>query len=575
MRPLKLTIAGFGPYAGTQELDFESLGSAGLYLITGDTGAGKTTIFDAITFALFGQASGESREVSMLRSKYAKAEDPTYVELTFSYGGDVYTLRRNPEYERPKTRGSGTTKQGADACLTYPDGRVVTKLKEVDAAVNDIIGLTREQFSQVAMISQGDFRRLLQADTKERQKIFRDIFGTNLYVKLQNELKDRTFKLRDQKENAERSIGQYLSGILYAADFEEAARAQAAREGKLPMAEIEEVFEALLTCDRARDAEVEAHRTQLQKQAEELTSELTEAQQQNADREALERKQAEKLLWEGKLTAAEAERQAAAKAAEGLEETIGRIAALEALLPRYELLEEKRAAAGNAEKQLEKAKQDCARWEHRRAETRQRMEEMKNRHRALAGAEAEKERLGALLVQCRSRAEQLRSLISAMESLTAQRRALNVRQQAYLQAEAAAETARSDYESKNRAFLRAQAGILAQSLEEGQPCPVCGATHHPAPAAADHNAPTEADVKKAKTLLDHAAKQQAQQHTNHAFHEASLSFMLQLVTRTASRMDCTASAGRSRKNQSASAPSRIKIGRTIDAVIADAAAACT
>ena len=188
MRPLKLTIAGFGPYAGTQELDFQLLGSSGLYLITGDTGAGKTTIFDAVTFALFGEASGDNRSADMLRSKYAKAEDPTFVELTFAYGGETYTVRRNPEYERAKTRGTGTTKQAADAQLTCSDGRVVTKLKEVDKAIRDIIGLTREQFAQVAMISQGDFRKLLQAETKERQKIFRDIFGTGLYVTLQDQL---------------------------------------------------------------------------------------------------------------------------------------------------------------------------------------------------------------------------------------------------------------------------------------------------------------------------------------------------------------------------------------------------
>ena len=132
MRPLFLTIAGFGPYAGVQELDFTKLGEAGLYLITGDTGAGKTTIFDAITFALFGAPSGDSRDASMLRSKYAKADAPTYVELQFSHGGSIYTLRRNPEYERSKTRGSGTTKQIADACLTLPDGHVINRVKDVD-----------------------------------------------------------------------------------------------------------------------------------------------------------------------------------------------------------------------------------------------------------------------------------------------------------------------------------------------------------------------------------------------------------------------------------------------------------
>lgn len=181
MRPLKLKMVGFGPYAGVQELDFDRLGSSGLYLITGDTGAGKTTIFDAITFALFGEASGNNRNPSMLRSKYAKEDMPTRVELTFAYSGKVYTVTRNPTYERAKTKGTGTTTESAGAELTYPDGRQITKRGEVDAAIREIVGLTREQFSQIAMISQGDFRKLLQAETSERQKIFRDIFKTDFY----------------------------------------------------------------------------------------------------------------------------------------------------------------------------------------------------------------------------------------------------------------------------------------------------------------------------------------------------------------------------------------------------------
>ena len=127
MRPLKLTMSAFGPYAGRVHLDLESLGNSGLYLITGDTGAGKTTIFDAITFALFGEASGNNRESSMLRSKYADPDAPTEVELVFSYDGQVYTVKRSPGYMRRKTRGEGFTVQNPQAQLTYPDGRVVTK----------------------------------------------------------------------------------------------------------------------------------------------------------------------------------------------------------------------------------------------------------------------------------------------------------------------------------------------------------------------------------------------------------------------------------------------------------------
>lgn len=242
MRPLKLTIAGFGPYAGVQELDFEQLGQSGLYLITGDTGAGKTTIFDAITFALFGEASGNYRAPSMLRSKYARPEAPTYVELTFTYSDKKYTVRRNPAYERAKTRGTGTTGQDANALLIMPDGSPITKLKEVDKAVRDIIGLTREQFSQVCMISQGDFRRLLQAGTDDRKKIFTDIFGTGLYGDLQQRLKTEASNLQGLMKEAERSISQYTGGMVCAVDSVYCSDVEKAKNNGMPTADLVELL---------------------------------------------------------------------------------------------------------------------------------------------------------------------------------------------------------------------------------------------------------------------------------------------------------------------------------------------
>ena len=253
MRPLKLTIAGFGPYAGAQELDFEALGTSGLYLIAGDTGAGKTTIFDALTFALFGKASGDSRKDDMLRSKYARAEDPTYVELTFTYNGQTYTVRRNPLYYRINLKKKDATdlvKQNADALLTLPDGSVVTKKTEVDNAIQEIIGLSREQFAQICMISQGDFRRLLEADTETRKKIFKDIFGTGLYSDLQTRLKDEASALDGQMTEARRSIRQYTEGMVCADNSDFNAQVQKAKTDGLPTAELTELFENLLKEDR-------------------------------------------------------------------------------------------------------------------------------------------------------------------------------------------------------------------------------------------------------------------------------------------------------------------------------------
>ena len=169
MRPVRLVISAFGPYSGKTEIDFEALGGEGLYLITGDTGAGKTTIFDAIVFALYGEASGEVRRADMFRSKYAPEDVPTFVEFVFAYRNKRYTVRRNPEYLRAKGRGSGTTMQKADAVLSFPDGQPpVTRAKEVTRAVTELIGLSRKQFTQIAMIAQGDFQKLLLAGIRNR-----------------------------------------------------------------------------------------------------------------------------------------------------------------------------------------------------------------------------------------------------------------------------------------------------------------------------------------------------------------------------------------------------------------------
>ncbi len=215
MKPCTLVISAFGPYAQETVIDFEQLGDQGLYLITGDTGAGKTTIFDAITFALYGEASGEVRESGMFRSKYAKPETPTFVALEFLYQGKIYKVKRNPEYMRPKGRGTGETLQKGDAELIYPDARQpVTRSREVTKAITELIGLDYRQFTQIAMIAQGDFQKLLIAGTAERSEIFRQIFHTGVFQAIQNKLKDTVKERWKEYDEIRRSISQYLSGVV-------------------------------------------------------------------------------------------------------------------------------------------------------------------------------------------------------------------------------------------------------------------------------------------------------------------------------------------------------------------------
>ncbi len=214
MRPLNIKISGFGPYAGVTEIDFEQLGENGLYLITGDTGAGKTTIFDAICFVLFGEPSGNNRDVSMLRSKYAAPETPTEVEMVFVHGGKEYSIKRNPKYLRPAKRGDGFTDENPNAELHLPDGSICTSIKDVTAKVEDILGINREQFSQISMLAQGDFLKLLLADTNERMKIFRELFNTKYYQTLQYELENRRKEIYGKVQDEKKSINQFIDGIM-------------------------------------------------------------------------------------------------------------------------------------------------------------------------------------------------------------------------------------------------------------------------------------------------------------------------------------------------------------------------
>lgn len=516
MRPLKLKISGFGPYAGTQELDFTTLGTSGLYLITGDTGAGKTTIFDAITFALFGDASGNSREPGMLRSKYAKPEDPTGVELTFAYDGKEYIVKRSPEYERAKTRGTGFTKQLPAAQLTYPDGRIVTKQREVDKTIGEIIGLTREQFSQVSMISQGDFRKLLQADTKERQKIFRDIFGTSYYVTLQNRLKDEANDLYRQLSGAEASRQQYISGIACSEDSLLFLDVKKAKDGSMLTADVMELLGKLLAKDKDAQDVLAAKLTEVEKRLEEINAQLTKAEAYTKAKNSLAENQAKEAEKAAALKAAQ-EALAAAQATIPEQETFGKqITEIDVLLPSYDELSTKTAELcrkqmnlGNAQNAENAAKDAILTLTGE-------ITSMKAERKGLDSVSAAKEKLNSEKQKLLEQEKKLQALITSLGILDAQRKRLSKKQEDYRKAEVESIRKRQTYETLNKAFLDEQAGVLAANLAAGMPCPVCGSTEHPCLAVMSDHAPTEEAVKKAKEDYE-----TAQETTNAASAAAS------------------------------------------------------
>ncbi|MGL5917031.1 MAG: AAA family ATPase, partial [Culicoidibacterales bacterium] len=250
MRPLKLIVSAFGPYAGETEFDLAKLGTNGIYLITGDTGAGKTTVFDAITYAIYGEASGDTRQTTLFRSKYADEKTPTFVELEFSYGTKMYKIKRNPEYDRLKINGTGTTKQTANVELHLPNGSIVTKTKEVDAEIRAIMGIDCAQFAQIAMIAQGEFKKLIMAETGERIKIFREIFNTRYYQKLQDELKAEAAKLNKELTRLKNSVSQYIEGAIADEDDVLALELKRAKQGEMQTGEVLALIEQLITQDQ-------------------------------------------------------------------------------------------------------------------------------------------------------------------------------------------------------------------------------------------------------------------------------------------------------------------------------------
>lgn len=497
MRPLKLTLSAFGPYAKKNVIDFSQMGEAGLYLISGDTGAGKTSLFDGISFALFGEASGKERDVSMLRSQYATPEIPTFVELLFSYQGLNYQIWRSPAYERPKLRGSGYTREPARATLTYPSGRVISAPSEVNQAIEALLGINRRQFAQIAMIAQGDFQDLLLADTASRQEIFRRLFQTQIFQRFQQALKNELAEV--SKKNSE--CQQTLQNLLKKIPLDQAVPAlvdllsQASLEAPPPA-------EALFT---ALKAEGEESNARLQKKEATIRLLLERSDQLRRDQDqakrALDRQEKEKKLREN------------LRLVEGAKKE------MQARLSDFQTLAESRASLSTANQELgylldqekkERQKKDPSfSWapDQKKAfdgalscfPSEKEIASFAERTRALASYPAR-------LRQLEAEAAQLVKAQEALQALQDQEEALGRWQQKLLAQEQEEAQAHKAFQAIRQAFYHAQAGLLAQGLEEGSPCPVCGSCHHPQKACLPQAAPHEEDVQIAEQALARARK---------------------------------------------------------------------
>lgn len=502
MRPLKLKISAFGPYSGTTEFDFTKLGTGGLYLITGDTGAGKTTIFDAITYALYGETSGSNREVSMLRSKYADESTPTEVELTFSYRDKEYMVKRNPEYEKPKSRGEGTTKQVANAEIVYPDGKVITRIKDVDNAVREIIGINKEQFCQIAMIAQGDFLKLLLASTKERMEIFRHIFKTERFADLQERLKRESGKLSDECDATKRSIKQYIDGIVCDEDNTDFIEVSKAKNGDLTIEDTISILEKIIADDKNEEVKLSEEQEKLQKDLDAIKLIITNANEIISAKKDLEENEKVSKAEESKqaeLSEKLKEENAKQPEVKALNEKVAKI---KALLPDYDelqanqsLFNKNKQFIDNSVEAIEKLKADISDIEKE-------IESLSEESKALDKAGEEKLKLENEKRNLKENADKLNSLKLKLIGLEKAQTDYDFALKDYKLKQAKAEQTDNEFKVLNVAYLNAQAGILADTLKDDMPCPVCGSVNHPNIAIKPENAPTKEALEELQNQLN-------------------------------------------------------------------------
>lgn len=494
MRPLKLKISAFGPYSGVAEFDFEKLGTGGIYLISGDTGAGKTTIFDAITYALYGYPSGNNRDVSMLRSKYADASTPTEVELLFSYYGKNYIVKRNPEYERANKRGEGTTRQIAGAEFTYPDGKVISKIKDVDNAVKEIIGIDRNQFCQIAMIAQGDFLKLLLAPTKERMEIFRHIFKTELFSDLQEQLKRESSALAEKCAEIKRGIFQYIGGIVCDEDNADFIEVEKTKNGDLTTEDTVTLIEKLIAGDKAAESELANQKTALQQELNAVNLRIAKAEDIARAKEDLhknETEMAENVKQKEQVSKKYGEEKAKQPIIRELTEAAAKI---RAMIPDYDELSFKQAKVRNNQKNIEEDSKKVDDLDKTVQELTDEIAELNEELKILQKSGEDKIRFEEERKGLREQYGKLAALKSNIESLAIAEKKYQSAVKQYDEKAADASELRYLLESKRKMYLDSQAGILADTLAPNAPCPVCGSTVHPSIAVKPENAPTKDEL---------------------------------------------------------------------------------
>ena len=562
MRPIKLTISAFGPYASKQVIDFEELKGRNIFVISGKTGAGKTTIFDAISYALYGEASGESRETDSLRSHFADDNTETYVELEFELRGEKYTVNRVPKQKKKKARGEGYTEKSADATLTLPDGKVITKVKNVTDKIIEILGITREQFKQIVMLAQGEFKKLLLADSVEREGIFRKIFNTYDFEKIQAELKDKAANLSKNRTKSKHEMEINLKNIkgehdivideyvdfplvieklkdllerdnnIYKTLNEEGKEV----DNKLQVKNQEKaIIETNNNLIKEKEIITKALEELLSKEDEyknkaktiidgknakevkyiedkliETTKKLTKREEdynlslKNIDSLKLKQEEANKLLQieESK----ECDREKLSVEINNLNKLEEKIIELDSLNNKVMHLKQ---SAENSKLQIINNKKETE-------ELKKSKEEKELQLKDIATLETKKVELESDIKAKNKTLDEVRELFKVIRSFQNTYIEHNNKAKEYKEFEVEYKKVKENYEKMDDLYKKEQAGILASKLQENEPCPVCGSTNHPNKATIKENLkiPTKEELKVAKENLDKLEKENLEKINN-------------------------------------------------------------
>lgn len=498
MKPLKLTMSAFGSYAGKNVIDFTGQ-QQGIFLITGDTGAGKTTIFDAITYALYNQTSGGERNGNMMRSQYARPETETYVELEFLYRGQTYRVRRNPDYKITKTLKNGKIREQKvphSVELTLPDGTVFPEKKNAtDAKIIEILGLTADQFSQIVMIAQGDFLKLLYTKSDERKMIFSKLFRTDIYWKIQENLRRKSMEMDERIQENDRAFEQEKSRIILLPESEE-----------LPLDElVERLRERLkdaLKEQNLRRANVEELNKKITKYEEinKLFVSLEKIRQNGKELEARQveskerRQQIENALKADKVLVAE---QQNLRQQQTVEQSVQAIAKMEETLTNnQEMFETLKTQLQEVEAEQKREAADIQKKMLALEQSFPSYEALQNARSEEQQAKKVWEDLGKTSEESFHKKEA--GIAALKEQQKQQEQVMEQTKKNWEQTSLSASESAKHYEHMYEAFLKEQAGILAENLSAGCPCPVCGSTVHPDPAKLSDHAVTELEVEQAK-----------------------------------------------------------------------------